>query len=248
MGKSTSRLKQSTNAQKCTMAAFADFGKKSYIMTSQSFAVLPVRDVIFFSKNNEKAQLLQQNAAANSVFHLKNLKQLQNFEKATSAVYLVDAGLPRFAHFLDDLKNLFPNKKTAVALSTGDFDIFLDLVRQGQRFFINLDVNPTDLNFQLEKIASDGAATVVPAGYETNLLGYIAAKESQLPTLKSCNLKEKEHRVLLMLAAGKTYDEAATALDMKIDIFRYYIKKLYKKLGATNKIQALRALHAIREI
>lgn len=52
-------------------------------------------------------------------------------------------------------------------------------------------------------------------------------------------LTEKERKVILLLEQGHTYAEIAKRMKMTIDGVRYYIKKIYKKLGVNNSRKAV---------
>lgn len=60
------------------------------------------------------------------------------------------------------------------------------------------------------------------------------------PTQKLKMLKPKEEAILKLMAEGQSYEEAAAALNVSVDIIRYYIKKIYSKLHVNNKVEAVR--------
>jgi DNA-binding NarL/FixJ family response regulator len=60
------------------------------------------------------------------------------------------------------------------------------------------------------------------------------------PTQKLKMLKPKEEAILKLMAEGQSYEDAAVALGVSIDIIRYYIKKIYTKLHVNNKVEAVR--------
>lgn len=57
---------------------------------------------------------------------------------------------------------------------------------------------------------------------------------------------DKERKVLLFLKQGLTYAEIAIPMKMSIDGVRYYVKKIYKKLGVSNARQAVVAADSLR--
>lgn len=56
---------------------------------------------------------------------------------------------------------------------------------------------------------------------------------------KSIQLKEKEHIIVDYITKGMTYKEISDELGMSIDGVRYYIKRIYKKMGVHNSRQAI---------
>lgn len=53
--------------------------------------------------------------------------------------------------------------------------------------------------------------------------------------------------VLLLLVEGNSYDEIADKLQITKDGVRYYIKRIYKKLGVNNGREAIRLFYELTE-
>lgn len=58
---------------------------------------------------------------------------------------------------------------------------------------------------------------------------------------KSINehLTSKEYQIITLLSKGYSYAESAKYMEMKLDTFRYHIKKIYKKMNANSKQKAI---------
>jgi DNA-binding NarL/FixJ family response regulator len=54
-------------------------------------------------------------------------------------------------------------------------------------------------------------------------------------TVVSFEMKNKSKLILQYLSEGKSYKEIAGILNVSIDVVRYNIKEIYKKLGVKNK-------------
>ena len=53
-------------------------------------------------------------------------------------------------------------------------------------------------------------------------------------------LSEREHQIVKGLSNGKTYQEIAEEMGVNINNLRYYIKKIYRKLGVNSAREAVR--------
>lgn len=83
----------------------------------------------------------------------------------------------------------------------------------------------------------------------------VTPSETQWVTTKTIESKLREHKlgklgaeVLLLLVEGNSYDEIAQKLDISKDGVRYYIKRVYKKLGVNNGREAVKKYYEIAEI
>jgi LuxR family maltose regulon positive regulatory protein len=48
-----------------------------------------------------------------------------------------------------------------------------------------------------------------------------------------------EEKIMLLMKGGLINKEIATVLGKSTDIIKYHLKKIYKKLGATNRVEAI---------
>lgn len=55
-------------------------------------------------------------------------------------------------------------------------------------------------------------------------------------------LSDRELEVIRLFADGMGYDEAARALDIAVDTLRTHVRRAYKKLGVTNRAEAVARL------
>lgn len=61
------------------------------------------------------------------------------------------------------------------------------------------------------------------------------------PPPPAVRLGRRERELLEYLQAGLTYEEAAGAMGLRLGTVQGYIKRIYRKLGATTKIEVLRS-------
>jgi DNA-binding NarL/FixJ family response regulator len=61
---------------------------------------------------------------------------------------------------------------------------------------------------------------------------------------ENSKLTSKETQMLLLFGDGKSYKETAEILDMTVDGVKYYVKRIYSKLGVSNKIDAIRLVQS----
>ncbi len=90
---------------------------------------------------------------------------------------------------------------------------------------------------QFVRTLQDGGALISPI-MARHLVNYFQPPSKQQGEVEA--LTPKEEQVLRLISEGNTYGEAAAILDMTIDGIRFYIKKIYKKLGVKKRAEALR--------
>ena len=54
-----------------------------------------------------------------------------------------------------------------------------------------------------------------------------------------------EEKIMLLLKGGLTNRSIATVLDKSPDTIKYHLKKIYKKVGAGNRIEAINKFNEI---
>lgn len=79
---------------------------------------------------------------------------------------------------------------------------------------------------------------MISASMAKHLVTYFNPKAPKSAKVEA--LTPKEEQVLRLMSEGNTYEEAAALLDMTIDGVRFYIKKIYKKLGVSKRDEALK--------
>jgi LuxR family maltose regulon positive regulatory protein len=52
-------------------------------------------------------------------------------------------------------------------------------------------------------------------------------------------ITSSEEKILLLIKGGLTNDNIASILGKSVDTVKYHLKKIYKKLGAKNRIEAI---------
>lgn len=53
------------------------------------------------------------------------------------------------------------------------------------------------------------------------------------------DLSEQETRIMLLIKGGLINEEVASVLEKSPDTVKYHLKKIYRKLGAGNRVEAI---------
>lgn len=63
-----------------------------------------------------------------------------------------------------------------------------------------------------------------------------------------CAISSFEEKILLLIKGGLTNKTIATVLEKSPDTIKYHLKKIYKKLGAGNRVEVINKFNEIRKI
>lgn len=153
-------------------------------------------------------------------------------------IAFVDVNLPGESgiDLLPFLIRRAPNAEIIIVSQIEDSKTLLQALNCGANGYLLKDFSMFQLP-QFVKIILDGGALISPS-MARHLINYLNPKVSTVPKVDA--LTPKEEQVLRLMSEGNTYEEAATLLDITIDGIRFYIKKIYKKLGVRKRNEALK--------
>lgn len=147
-----------------------------------------------------------------------------------------------------------PSLQVVVVSSFGTDDLILEALRAGAVGYIEKDAEDAEIILSLACIERGGAA--MSPGIARRLL-QLAASLSMLPDgapSSSASLKEtpppaidlspRERDVLELIAVGCTNKEVANKLGLSVHTIDFYAKRLYTKLSANSRTQAVNLARA----
>jgi DNA-binding NarL/FixJ family response regulator len=145
-------------------------------------------------------------------------------------VVTLDAELPDAdgVHFGQELIHHYPGIGV-VLLATGDDGLLLRTMRAGLSAFVTKNAHTSELLSAIRHAAV--AATTFAA---TGLVAALTTRHRSTSVLST-----RETEVLRLLRDGYTAPRIAAALSVSESTVKTYIGRLYDKLGATNRAQAL---------
>ena len=71
------------------------------------------------------------------------------------------------------------------------------------------------------------------------VVGFFHTRETREAPDKSSKLSERERQVIELLATGLLYKEIAEKLDLTFETVRSYVKRIYEKLHAHSRTEAV---------
>jgi DNA-binding NarL/FixJ family response regulator len=199
--------------------------------------------VVLFEDHPVFASLIQH--CAKEAYEVKEIRRfaaglpgIEYLETLTSPpdLVLVDIGLPDVSGtvVISAFREKFPQTRILVISAIASENIVLDAIRSGASGYILKDdpeIAIIDALMQVRK----GLYPLSPslAGFLFRLAG------ARLPPNDISSLSQRELEVLKLIAAGKTYKETASALDVGLSTIQMHVRNLYRKLGVHSQTQAI---------
>ncbi len=168
-------------------------------------------------------------------FNIKSRFNLRELDKLDFDIILYSIEMYNIHEGVDiiaKLKNKYPEKDIIIISSIIEEQFIVRAFTMGATGFIFNSSKLSNLENDLKLLVQGGAA--LSPIIAKKLVKYFNGK-----TQTTQKLKIKEQQILLYLVDGKTYDEIAEALSIKIDNVRYYIKSIYKKFQVNNRSSAI---------
>lgn len=160
-------------------------------------------------------------------------------------LFLMDIGLPDGSGYdlVPEIKAT-SNAKALIISSFGDRDTVVKALTAGADGYLLKDSTPEQI---LDGIAItlDGGAPVSPAAaiYLLDLLRNPLPNAVQSPQLGEDNrLTPRETELLRAFAEGKSYKEAARALNISPHTVGNHVKSIYRKLEVNSRSEAIRSV------
>ena len=148
-------------------------------------------------------------------------------------VLLLDIELPGMSGIKGVKKLLsdYPNLLVIMITVHEDVDHIYSALRNGAVGYLNKTTKPTDL-LDAIRVAVNGGSPMSPNIARRVVQRFQSEK-------KDFDLDEKEIQILQSLASGSSYKMVAKQLYLSIDGVRYHIRKIYQKMDAKNRADAI---------
>ena len=148
-------------------------------------------------------------------------------------VLLLDIELPGMSGIKGVKKLLldYPNLLVLMITVHEDVDHIYSALRNGAVGYLNKTTKPSDL-LDAIRVAINGGSPMSPNIARRVVQRFQSEK-------KDFDLDEKEIQILQSLASGSSYKMVAKQLYLSIDGVRYHIRKIYQKMDAKNRADAI---------
>jgi DNA-binding NarL/FixJ family response regulator len=158
--------------------------------------------------------------------------------RARIDIAFVDINLPGESgiQLIPFLAGRAPDAQIIMISHLEDGQILLKALNMGADGYLIKNFSMTQLP-QFVKIILEGGALISPV-MARHLVNYLNPG-SGTKTKDKYELTAKENQVLRLISEGNSYNEAADLLGISIDGIRFHIKRIYKKMGVNNRIEAL---------
>ena len=183
-----------------------------------------------YQSNNIIEDLRSENSSILPLYKGDSVDEFQSSKILSTDVLIISEDFKgdNFHKVINDLKSI---KSTLLILKI--FNPFCDekisdWMQMGIDGFVPLGIDIIDLNASIftlltkRKFIHPDLSILVFNCFEKN-------------TVVSFEMKNKSKLILQYLSEGKSYKEIAGILNVSIDVVRYNIKEIYKKLGVKNK-------------
>lgn len=165
---------------------------------------------------------------------------LVELPEARFDVALVDLGLPDMDGLavIAALNRRFPSLPILVVSMSSEEGRVLEAIRAGAIGYVLKGDSYLSITRAIEQTLS-GLHPISPtlAGYLFRLASPASPPAS--PAHQGPGLTERELELLRLLADGKTYIQAAVAMEVALSTVQTHIRNLYRKLGVRTQLQAV---------
>ena len=161
---------------------------------------------------------------------------LENVSAAAAQVALVDINLPGMSGIecISRIREMAPNIQCVVLTTFEEDGLIFEALKAGACGYLLKRSSPDELTQAIQQAAAGGAP--MSPQIARQVVGYFHT----LPSQKVDNtLSPRENEIIGLLAGGLLYKEIAERLDLKFETVRSYVKKIYEKLHAHSRTEAV---------
>lgn len=159
---------------------------------------------------------------------------------ATFDLALVDLGLPGISgvELIRSIRRLRPDAVSVAFTIFDDNATVFDALRAGARGYLLKSTPPSGLRPALLE-AAEGGAPMTPSIARRVVELVAKSPDRHAESVPAPSLTARERDVLSLLAKGHTYQDAATALDIRLTTVQTHVKSIYSKLEVASKAEAV---------
>lgn len=151
-------------------------------------------------------------------------------------VAMVDINLPGMSGIecIARLRELCPDLLCIVLTTFEEDTLIFEALKAGACGYLLKRSSPDELTEAIKQAVSGGAP--MSPQIARQVVGFF---QSRPPLRDDSALSPREREIINMLASGLLYKEIATKLNLKFETVRSYVKKIYEKLQAHSRTEAV---------
>jgi two-component system, NarL family, response regulator DevR len=138
-----------------------------------------------------------------------------------------------------------PTTRVLFLSAFSDEELVRAAVLIGAHGYLLKEIDAQSLITSIKRVAS--GESLLDAGVRQGVLEWVIRNVSATETSTRNALTPQEHRIVALVADGKTNKEIAVALDLSPKTIKNYLHKVFDKLGIQRRSQAA-AMHAKRQV
>lgn len=170
---------------------------------------------------------------------LKTIGEAESAAEALNMVFglspdvvTIDCSLPdgRGWQLADELRQKYPSLGIVILTASESDDLLFRALHSGASAYVSKEA-PVQ-----EVVGAIRHAAVAASSFSASGLAQALRRERQTERL---TLSRREHQVLTLLRDGHSVPEVAAKLYVSLSTAKTYVGRLYEKLGASNRAQAL---------
>lgn len=164
---------------------------------------------------------------------------LNQIDRYWADVILMDIRLPGISGIegAKRIKQRFPQANILMLTVYEENDLIFDAVCAGASGYLLKRTPPARL-LEAVREAYEGGSPI-NSQIARRLLTMIQSKSVKPEIESGESFNERERNILTRLAQGQTYEEIAQELFISANTVKYYVRKIYQKLHATSKSEAI---------
>lgn len=161
----------------------------------------------------------------------------------TPEVALVDINLPGMSGIgcIARLQELCPDLLCIVLTTFEEDALIFDALKAGACGYLLKRSSPDELTDAIQQAVSGGAPMSPQIARQV-----VSFFHTRPPRQDEARLSPREREIIDLLASGLLYKEIAVQLDLTFETVRSYVKKIYEKLHAHSRTEAVSKWKCIR--
>lgn len=151
-------------------------------------------------------------------------------------VVLVDINLPRMDGIgcIQQLKDRFPDLLFLILTSYDTHDNIFRALKAGANGYLLKRTPPEEIAASIQQVMQGGSPM------SPHIARQVVSYFHRTPPVNATALTVREREIIEMLAQGAMYKEIADQLSITLETVRSHIKKIYDKLHAHSRTEAVR--------